>query len=39
VPLLVVGFVALIATGAKMGDIQREAEAEMRTRQDDLAKS
>ena len=37
--LLVVGFVALIATGAKMGDIQRQAEAEMRTRQDDLAKS
>ena len=39
VPLLIVGFVALIATGAKMGDIQREAEAEMRARQDELAKS
>jgi len=40
VPLLVVGFVALIATGAKMGDIQREAEAEMRTsRLDEMAKS
>jgi uncharacterized protein (TIRG00374 family) len=39
VPLLVVGFVALIASGAKMGDIQREAQAEMRARQDELAKS
>ena len=34
--LLVVGFVALIASGAKMGDIQREAQAEMRARQDEL---
>src|SRR5580704_16240585 len=34
VPLLVVGFIALIASGSKMGDIQREAEAEMRGRQD-----
>ncbi len=39
VPLLVVGFVALIASGAKMGDIHREAQAEMRARQDELAKS
>jgi len=39
VPLLVVGFFALIASGAKMGDIQREAQAEMRARQDELAKS
>ena len=38
VPLLVVGFIALIASGSKMGDIQREAEAEMRARQDQLAK-
>lgn len=38
VPLLVVGFVALIASGSKMGDIQREAEAEMRARQDQPAK-
>jgi len=39
VPLLVVGFIALIASGSKMGDLQREAEAEMRARQDELAKS
>ena len=38
VPLLVVGFIALIASGSKMGDIQREAEAEMRARQDQPAK-
>jgi uncharacterized protein (TIRG00374 family) len=38
-PLLIVGFVALIASGSKMGDLQREAEAEMRARQDELAKS
>lgn len=38
-PLLVVGFIALVASGAKMGDIQREAQAEMRARQDELAKS
>jgi uncharacterized protein (TIRG00374 family) len=39
IPLLVVGFIALVATGAKMGDIHREAQAEMRARQDELAKS
>jgi uncharacterized protein (TIRG00374 family) len=39
VPLLIVGFVALVASGAKMGDLQREAQAEMRARQDELAKS
>jgi glycosyltransferase 2 family protein len=39
VPLLVVGFIALIASGSKMGEIQREAEAEMRARQDQVAKS
>jgi uncharacterized membrane protein YbhN (UPF0104 family) len=38
-PLLIVGFFALVASGAKMGDIQREAHAEMRARQDELAKS
>ena len=37
--LLIVGFFALIASGAKMGDIQREAQAQMRARQDELAKS
>jgi glycosyltransferase 2 family protein len=39
VPLLVAGFVALVASGSKMGDLQREAQAEMRARQDELAKS
>lgn len=39
VPLLVAGFVALIASGSKMGDIHREAQAEMRARQGQLAKS
>jgi hypothetical protein len=38
IPLLVAGFIALIASGAKMGDIHREAQAEMRARQDELAK-
>jgi uncharacterized protein (TIRG00374 family) len=37
-PLLIVGFIALVASGAKMGDIQREAQAQMRARQDELAK-
>ncbi len=37
-PLLVAGFVAMVVTGAKMGDIQREARAEMQARQDGLAK-
>ncbi len=41
VPLLVAGFVALVASGSKMGDLQRDAEAEMRasSRLDELAKS
>jgi hypothetical protein len=38
-PLLIVGFIALIASGTKMGDIHREAQAEIRARQDELAKS
>jgi uncharacterized protein (TIRG00374 family) len=38
-PLLIVGFIALVASGTKMGDIHREAQAEMRARQDELAKS
>ncbi|MBV9772189.1 MAG: flippase-like domain-containing protein, partial [Bryobacterales bacterium] len=38
-PLVIVGFIALVASGAKMGDIHREAQAEMRARQDELAKS
>jgi uncharacterized protein (TIRG00374 family) len=39
VPLLVAGFVALVASGSKMADIQREAHAEMRARQGEMAKS
>jgi glycosyltransferase 2 family protein len=38
-PLLLVGFIALVASGAKMADIHREAQAEMRATQDQLAKS
>ena len=38
-PLMIVGFIALIASGTKMGDIHREAQAEIRARQDELAKS
>jgi uncharacterized protein (TIRG00374 family) len=38
VPLLVAGFIALVASGAKMGDLQRQAQAEMRARQGELAK-
>jgi glycosyltransferase 2 family protein len=38
-PLLIVGFIALVASGTKMGDVRREAQAEMRARQDELAKS
>lgn len=38
-PLMIVGFIALVASGTKMGDIQREAQAEIRARQDELAKS
>ncbi|HEX5228541.1 MAG TPA: lysylphosphatidylglycerol synthase transmembrane domain-containing protein [Bryobacteraceae bacterium] len=37
VPLLVVGLIALVATGVKMGDIQREAQAEIRARQEELS--
>ncbi len=39
VPLLIAGFIALVASGSKMGDLQRDAQAEMRARQDELAKS
>jgi hypothetical protein len=36
-PLVIVGFIALVASGAKMGELQREAQAEMRARQDELS--
>ncbi len=39
IPLLAAGLIALIASGAKMGDLHRDAQAEMRARQDELAKS
>ena len=38
-PLLIVGFIALVATGAKMGEIHREARAQMRARQEELMRS
>jgi glycosyltransferase 2 family protein len=38
-PLIIAGLIALVASGAKMGDIQREAQAEIRARQDQLARS
>jgi len=38
-PLLIVGFVALVATGAKVAEIHREAKAEMRARQDASSKA
>jgi uncharacterized protein (TIRG00374 family) len=37
-PLVIAGFIALVATGAKMGQIHREAQAEMRSRQDELTR-
>ncbi|HUA19977.1 MAG TPA: lysylphosphatidylglycerol synthase transmembrane domain-containing protein [Bryobacteraceae bacterium] len=39
VPLLLVGLIALVASGAKMSDLHREAQAEMRARQDELSKT
>jgi uncharacterized protein (TIRG00374 family) len=38
-PVLLVGFAASVATGAKMGEIHREAQAEMRARQDELSRT
>ncbi|MGD0435796.1 MAG: lysylphosphatidylglycerol synthase transmembrane domain-containing protein [Bryobacteraceae bacterium] len=37
-PLVIVGFIDSVATGAKIGEINREARAEMRARQDELAR-
>jgi len=39
IPLVVVGFVDVIFTGAKIGDMHREAQAEMRARQDALSRT
>jgi hypothetical protein len=38
-PLVVVGFVDLVFTGAKLGDVHREAQAEIRARQDELSRT
>jgi len=37
-PLLLAGFVAMVVTGAKMGEIHREAKAEMRARHEEIAR-
>jgi glycosyltransferase 2 family protein len=39
VPLVIVGFIDLVATGANLGKINREAQAEMRARQDALSRT
>jgi len=37
-PLLIAGFIAMVITGAKIGEIHREAQAEMRARQEAITK-
>ena len=37
-PLVIVGFLDVVATGAKIGEMHREAQAEMRARQDQLTR-
>lgn len=37
-PLVIVGFIDVVATGAKIGEMHREAQAEMRARQDELTR-
>jgi uncharacterized protein (TIRG00374 family) len=37
-PLVIVGFIDVVATGAKIGDMHREAKAQMRARQDELTR-
>ncbi len=39
VPLVIVGFIDLVVTGANLGDVHREAQAEMRARQDELTRT
>ena len=39
VPLVIVGFIDLVVTGAKIGEVHREAQAEMRARQDELTRT
>lgn len=38
-PLVLVGFIDVVVTGAKIGDMHREAQAEMRARQDELSRT
>jgi len=38
-PLVLVGFIDVLVTGAKIGDMHREAQAEMRARQDELSRT
>jgi glycosyltransferase 2 family protein len=38
-PLVIVGFIDVIVTGAKIGDMHREAQAQMRARQDELSRT
>jgi uncharacterized protein (TIRG00374 family) len=38
-PLVLVGFIDVLITGAKIGDMHREAQAEMRARQDELSRT
>jgi uncharacterized protein (TIRG00374 family) len=38
-PLVLVGFIDVLVTGAKIGDMHREAQAEMRSRQDELSRT
>ena len=38
-PLVLVGFIDVVVTGAKIGEMHREAQAEMRARQDELSRT
>ncbi|HLG99324.1 MAG TPA: lysylphosphatidylglycerol synthase transmembrane domain-containing protein [Bryobacteraceae bacterium] len=38
-PLVIVGFIDVVVTGAKIGEMHREAQAEMRARQDELSRT
>ena len=38
-PLVIVGFIDVVTTGAKIGEMHREAQAEMRARQDELSRT
>jgi uncharacterized protein (TIRG00374 family) len=38
-PLVIVGFIDVVVTGAKIGEMHREAQAEMRARQDELTRT